>query len=96
MKKKSFQDRYEKVKKELSPPKKDPPDFSQMAWRASADMLAGIIVGAGLGRAFDYYMNTAHWGLIIGFLLGSTAGMLNVYRSLCKAGFGFGGDTLKK
>ncbi len=96
MRKKSFQDRYEKVKRELDPPKKGPAEFSHMAWRASADMLAGIIVGAGLGLAFDYYMGTAHWGLIIGFLLGSSAGMLNVYRSLCKAGFGFGLETLKK
>lgn len=96
MRKKTFQDRYEKVKKELDPPKKAPPEFSHMAWRASADMLAGIMVGTGLGLAFDYYMNTAHWGLIVGFLLGSTAGMLNVYRSLCKAGFGFGFETLKK
>ncbi len=96
MAKKSFKDRYEKVKKELEPSKKKAPEFSHMAWRASADMLAGIILGTGLGMAFDRYMGTAHWGLIIGFLMGSMAGMLNVYRSLCKAGYGFGSEPSRK
>ncbi|MFN7662725.1 MAG: AtpZ/AtpI family protein [Alphaproteobacteria bacterium] len=60
-----------------------------MAWRASTDMLAGIVVGTGAGLLCDHFFHTAHWGLIVGFLMGSTAGLLNVYRSLCKVGYGF-------
>ncbi len=65
------------------------PSFNAMALRASTDMIAGIIVGAGLGLLVDKWLNCAHWGLIIGFLLGSSAGLLNVYKSLCKIGYGF-------
>jgi len=63
--------------------------FNAMALRASGDMIGGSVVGAGLGFLIDQWLNCPHWGLIIGFLLGSAAGMLNVYKSLHKAGYGF-------
>jgi ATP synthase protein I len=64
--------------------------FKGVALKTSTDMLAAIVVGAGLGVAFDKYVDSYPWGLIIGFILGSVAGLLNVYRGLCKIGFGFG------
>lgn len=67
-----------------------PPSFKTMAWKASTDMFAAILVGTGGGLWFDSFFNTAHWGLIIGFLLGSVTGLLNVYRGLCKVGYGLG------
>ncbi len=57
--------------------------------KASTDMVSAIIVGAGLGIVIDRYLESYPWGLIIGFLLGSAAGLLNVYRGLCKIGYGF-------
>ena len=51
-------------------------------------MIGAIIVGTGGGLACDHFFHTAHWGLIIGFLLGSVTGLLNVYRGLCKIGYG--------
>lgn len=63
--------------------------FKSVAWKASTDMLAAIIVGAGLGIFVDQTFDVYPWGLIVGFLLGSAAGLLNVYRGLCKIGYGF-------
>ncbi|MEI8320687.1 MAG: AtpZ/AtpI family protein [Alphaproteobacteria bacterium] len=74
----------------------EPLPFNAMALRASADMIGGIVVGTGLGFLLDRWLNCPHWGLIIGFLLGATAGMLNVYKSLCKAGYGLTIQKFKK
>lgn len=70
--------------------------FNTMAFRASTDMLSAIIVGAGLGFLVDKWLCSAHWGLIIGFILGAIAGLVNVYKSLCKIGYGFNNKDVKK
>lgn len=62
--------------------------FKGVAIKASTDMLSAIIVGAGLGVAIDKYFDSYPWALIIGFLLGSAAGLLNIYRGLCRMGYG--------
>tara|TARA_R110002050_G_scaffold118195_2_gene235409 strand:+ start:33432 stop:33698 length:267 start_codon:yes stop_codon:yes gene_type:complete len=70
--------------------------FKGAAMKVSTDMLAAIMVGAGLGVAFDKHFDTYPWALIIGFILGSAAGLLNVYRSLCKMGYGLGSKKTKE
>jgi len=44
-------------------------------------MIAGIVVGVGLGWFLDRVAGTSPWGLIVGLLLGFGAGVLNVLRS---------------
>ncbi len=80
----------QKIKKEMkaAQPLKDL-SFGATAFRASTDMLSCIIVGTLLGYFFDCHFVTPHYGLIIGFILGSAAGLLNVYRRLCRLGYGF-------
>ena len=63
--------------------------FGATAFRASTDMLSCIIVGTLLGYFIDRYFLSPHYGLIIGFILGAAAGLLNVYRRLCRMGYGF-------
>jgi len=63
------------------------PSFSRLAWYASGDMVAGIVVGTGLGWWLQHYVDCHPWGIIIGFLLGSAAGFRNVYRMLKKFGY---------
>lgn len=46
------------------------------------DLAAALVVGVGLGWAVDSQFHTRPWGLIIGFFLGSAAGMLNVWRAM--------------
>jgi ATP synthase protein I len=50
-------------------------------FRLSTELVAGVVVGALLGWGFDRLLSTSPWGLIVFFLLGFTAGVLNVMRS---------------
>jgi len=49
--------------------------------RLSSDVVAGVVVGAGLGLLIDHWLGISPWGLIIFLLLGFAAGVLNVARS---------------
>jgi ATP synthase protein I len=53
--------------------------------KISAELIAGIVVGAFLGWASDKWLGTKPWGLIVGFLLGTCAGFMNVYRAVQNA-----------
>jgi ATP synthase protein I len=50
-------------------------------FRLSSELVAGVVVGAGLGWLIDRWLGISPWGLIIFLLLGFTAGVLNVMRS---------------
>lgn len=63
--------------------------FSSLAWRASVDMISGIVVGCFLGYLLDKQLNAAPWLLLLGFLLGAAGGFLNVLRTLKKNGLFF-------
>lgn len=51
-------------------------------FNVGVELVAGVLVGAGLGLLVDWAFETSPWGLISLFILGSGAGMLNVYRAL--------------
>jgi ATP synthase protein I len=50
-------------------------------FRLSSELVAGVLVGAGLGWLLDRWLGIAPWGLIVFLLLGFVAGVLNVMRS---------------
>ncbi len=50
-------------------------------FRLSSELVAGVVVGAGLGWLIDRVLGISPWGLIIFLLLGFAAGVLNVMRS---------------
>jgi ATP synthase protein I len=50
-------------------------------FRLSSELVAGVVVGAGLGWLTDRWFGTSPWGLMILLLLGFAAGVLNVMRS---------------
>ena len=52
-----------------------------LGFRLSSELIAGVIVGAGLGWGFDRLLSTSPFGLIVFFLLGFIAGVVNVVRS---------------
>jgi ATP synthase protein I len=49
-------------------------------FRLSSELVAGVAVGAAIGWGFDYLLSTSPWGLIIFFLLGFAAGVINLMR----------------
>ena len=50
-------------------------------FRLSSELVAGVLVGAGLGWLIDRWFGISPWGLIVFLLLGFAAGVLNVMRS---------------
>jgi ATP synthase protein I len=50
-------------------------------FRLSSELVAGVVVGAIIGWGFDRLLSTSPWGLIVFFLLGFAAGVINVMRS---------------
>jgi ATP synthase protein I len=50
-------------------------------FRLSSELIAGVVVGAGIGWGFDKLLSTSPWGLIVFVLLGFTAGVVNVIRA---------------
>jgi len=50
-------------------------------FRLSSELIAGVVVGAVIGWGFDRLLSTSPWGLIVFFLLGFVAGVMNVVRS---------------
>jgi ATP synthase protein I len=59
-----------------------PPEMSGMArgMRIGTEFIAAILVGAAIGYAIDLGLGTSPWGLLIMFLVGFAAGILNVTR----------------
>jgi ATP synthase protein I len=49
-------------------------------FRLSSELIAGVVVGAGIGWGFDRLLSTSPFGLIVFFLLGFVAGVVNVVR----------------
>ena len=49
--------------------------------RLSAELVAGVLVGAAIGLLLDRWLGVSPWGLIVFLLLGFAAGILNVMRA---------------
>jgi ATP synthase protein I len=59
-------------------------------FRLSSELVAGVLVGAGIGWALDRLLGISPWGMIVFLLLGFAAGVVNVIRA---AGVAPGSDT---
>ncbi len=57
-------------------------------FRLSSELVAGVLVGAGMGWLIDRWLGSLPWGVFVFALLGFTAGVLNVMR---QAGVASGG-----
>jgi ATP synthase protein I len=49
-------------------------------FRLSAELVAGVLVGAAIGWLLDRRLRISPWGMIVFLLLGFAAGVLNVMR----------------
>ena len=50
-------------------------------FRLSSELVAGVLVGAGIGWALDRLLGISPWGMIVFLLLGFAAGVVNVMRA---------------
>lgn len=57
-----------------------------LAFRIGLELVAAVVVGVGIGWAFDSWLGTRPWGMILFFFLGVGAGMTNVYRAVTGMG----------
>lgn len=66
------------------------PALVGIAMRAGVELVAGVAVGAAVGYGLDRWLDTTPWLLIVCFILGAAAGMLNVYRAVSGQGMALG------
>ena len=59
-------------------------------YRVGTELLAGLIIGAGIGWTLDRWVNTTPLFLIIFFILGGVAGIYNLWRVLNGKGLEIG------
>ena len=82
--KEDFKTRLKIAKKEMS--KNEPEDdnkkgvFMGSAFRLGTELVAAVAVGTIIGFILDNWFGTKPWFIIIFFLLGVIAGILNVFR----------------
>ena len=58
--------------------------------RVASELLAGLLVGAGIGWTLDKWLDTNPLFLILFFLLGGAAGILNLWRLVTGKGLKIG------
>ena len=61
-------------------PAADPSAIAR-GFRLSVELVAGVLVGAGIGWLLDRWLGISPWGMIVFLLLGFAAGVLNVMRA---------------
>jgi ATP synthase protein I len=62
------------------PPTPDPSAIAR-GFRLSVELVAGVLVGAGIGWLLDRWLGISPLGMIVFLLLGFAAGVLNVMRA---------------
>jgi len=80
-----LRDNIEEAKKTLKTrrfKKRPPSGLPGRFFSAGIELISGVLVGVGAGLFIDRAFGTSPWGLIILFIFGSAAGMLNVYKNL--------------
>ena len=81
---KDFKTRLKSAKKALLKNTNNEEDsrgrFMGSAFRLGTELVASVVVGTIIGFILDNWFGTKPWFIIIFFLLGVTAGILNVFR----------------
>ena len=65
-------------------------DSLNIYYRVGTELLAGLIIGAGIGWTIDQWIDTTPLFLIIMFILGGVAGIYNLWRVLTGKGLKMG------
>ena len=65
-------------------------DSLNIYYRVGTELLAGLIIGAGMGWTIDQWLNATPLFLITFFILGGVAGIYNLWRILTDKGLKMG------
>ena len=65
-------------------------DSLNIYYRVGTELLAGLLIGGGMGWTLDQWINTTPLFLIIFFILGGIAGIYNLWRVLTGKGLKMG------
>jgi ATP synthase protein I len=71
--------------KQAAGSKGPPPSQSGIAARLVTELVAGLVVGGGIGWGIDRIFQTAPWGMVVFFTLGAVAGIHGVMRTAQKS-----------
>ena len=58
--------------------------------RVATELLAGLLIGGCIGWTLDKWLDTNPWFLILFFLFGGAAGILNLWRVVSSTGLKIG------
>ena len=61
-----------------------------VAMRLGVELVSALAIGVGIGLLLDYWLGTKPWLMLLFFMLGSAAGLMNVYRAATGIGQGVG------
>ena len=72
-----------KVSRKHAPPAENRTRGSALglAFRLAVELVAGLVVGGGIGWLLDKWLGTSPLFLLVFFALGTAAGILNVFRT---------------
>ena len=76
----NLQEKIQAAKKSSAPDTRDAPKPIGKIMKVVVEIVAAMAVGLGIGLLIDNYFNTRPIFTLIFFLLGSAAGILNVFR----------------
>ncbi len=66
------------------------------AMRIGVELVATLIVGGGIGLLLDHWLETTPWLMLVFFILGAAAGMINIYRVMTSQGQSIGYRQTRK
>jgi ATP synthase protein I len=74
--------RLDEVRRQKEPrPQQAPPSTLGVAGRFATEFVVAVVVGGGLGWLLDRFLGTRPIFLLVMFVLGAAAGILNVMRA---------------
>lgn len=81
---KNLENRITSARSTREPPKRGPQEKytqSSLAWRMVTELVAGMLLGVGIGYGLDRLLGTLPWFLIVFSLLGFAAGVRTMMRT---------------
>ncbi len=87
---KAARERQDGPNRESAPSDEAPLKGLGFALRIGVELVAALIVGAGIGWLLDQWLGTGPWLMVVFLFLGMGSGVMNVYRVMNRIGSAVG------